>query len=83
MDRTLQTNIARTEHMVPVPTTYKGLGLLPKNEILPGTYLASELTRAGNGVCVTSIINTTETDETLDLPFVYLEGLGKAKAYLP
>jgi len=31
---------ARTEMILRVPTTSKGLGLLPKSEILPGVYLA-------------------------------------------
>ena len=52
---------ARTENIVRVPTNYKGLGLLVKNEILPGVYLASALTRGENGLCVTSIINKTGT----------------------
>ena len=51
---------ARTENIVRVPSNYKNLGLLAKNELLPGVYLASALTRAENGVCVTIIINTTE-----------------------
>ena len=51
---------ARTENIVSVPTTSKGLGFLPKNELLPGVFIASSLTQAVNGVCVTSIINTTE-----------------------
>jgi hypothetical protein len=51
---------ARTENIVRVPSNYKNLGLLAKNELLPGVYLASALIRAENGVCVTIIINTTE-----------------------
>ena len=49
---------ARTENILRIPTTHKGLGLLDKNEILPGVYLHSALTRAENCVCVESIINT-------------------------
>ena len=56
--------------------------MLPKNELLPGVYLASSLTRAINGVCVTSIINTTETDQTVELPRVVLEGLDKSESAL-
>jgi len=55
---------ARTETIVRVPTTSKGLGVLPKDELSPGVYVASSLTRAANGVCVTSIVNTTETNRT-------------------
>ena len=43
---------ARTESIVRVPNNYKGLGLLAKNEVLPVVYLASALTRAEDGVCV-------------------------------
>ena len=32
---------ARTGNIVSVPTTFKGVGLLPKNEILPGVYIAA------------------------------------------
>jgi hypothetical protein len=40
---------ARTENIVRIATSSKGLGLLPKSELLPGVYLASSLTRAVNG----------------------------------
>ena len=66
---------ARTENIVRVPTNYKDLGLLDKNEILPGVYLASALTRGENGVCVMSIINATKRDQTVELPWVDLENL--------
>jgi hypothetical protein len=72
----------RTENIVRVPTTSKGLGLLPKNEILPGIYIASSLTRAVNGVCVTSIINTAETDQKIELPCVDLEVLEEGERAL-
>ena len=52
---------ARTEMIVRVPTSSKGKGFLPKNELLPGLYLASSLTRALNGVCVTSITFSRRT----------------------
>ena len=65
-----------------VPTTSKGLCLLPKNELLPGMYIASSLTQAVNGICVTSIINTTEADQTVDLPKVALEGLDECESAL-
>jgi hypothetical protein len=42
------TLIATTETIVRVTTASKGLGLLPKNELLPGVYLAAYLTRAVN-----------------------------------
>ena len=55
--------------------------MLPKNELLPGVYIAASLTRALNGVCITSIINTTETDQTVLLPWVQLEELTKEKVH--
>ena len=67
---TLQT---RTEHIVNVPTNYKGLGILNKNELTPGLFLATSLTRAKNVVCVTSIVNTTQQDQMISLPLVNLE----------
>jgi len=81
---------ARTENIVRVPTNYKGLGFLAKNEILPGVYLASALTRGQNGVCVTSIINATvtsiinatERDQTVELPCVDLENLEEREGSL-
>jgi hypothetical protein len=63
---------ARTEIIVRVVTSSDGLGLLPKSELVPGVYLATSLTRAVNGGCVTSIINTRETDVTLYLLRVLL-----------
>jgi hypothetical protein len=68
---------ARTKMIVRVPTSYKGTGLLPKSELLPVVYLASSLTSAISGVFVTSIINMTETDQTVELPRVFLESLDK------
>jgi hypothetical protein len=73
---------ARTENIVAVQTSSKGLGLLPKEELLPGVYLASSLARALNGVCVSSIINTTETDQTIELPRVVLEVLEDSESAL-
>jgi len=56
--------------------------LLAKNEILPGVYLASALRRAENGVCVTSIINTAERDQTVELSCVDLESLEEGEGSL-
>ena len=79
----LQTNIgARTENIESVPTTSKGLGLLPKNELLPGVYIVSSLTRAVNGVCLDSIINTMEPDQNVELTWVVLEGLDERETSL-
>jgi len=63
---------ARSQHIISVPTDSEGLGLFPKQEIVPGVYLASFLTRAVNGVYVTSVLNTTDADVTLPLPRGFL-----------
>ena len=55
--------------------------MLPKNELLPAVYIAAFLTRAVNGVCIASTINTTETDRTVLLPWVQLEELAKEKVH--
>ena len=73
---------ARTENVVRVPTTSKGLGLLPKNELVPGVFFASSLTRAVNGFCVTSVVNTLETNQTIELPCVELECLDESECAL-
>jgi hypothetical protein len=73
---------ARSEHIINVPTHSEGLGLLPKNEISPGVYLPSSLTRAVNGVCATSILNTNETDLTIQLPQITLESLYTSEGVL-
>ena len=72
----------RTENIVRVPANYKGLVLLDKNEILPGVYLASALTRGENGVCVTSIINSTERHQTVNLLSVDLKSLEEGEGSL-
>ena len=73
---------ARTQNIVIVPNNYKGLGLLEKNEIFPGVYVDSALTRGENGVCVTSIINSIERDQSVDLPSVDLESLEEGEGSL-
>jgi hypothetical protein len=73
---------ARIKNTVGVPTTSKGQSLLHKSELLPGVYLASSLIRAANGICVTSVINTTETDQTIELPCVDLEDLDNSESAL-
>jgi len=56
--------------------------LLPKSELLPGVYLVGSLTRVVRGGCVTSIITTTETDLTVELPCVDLEDLDSSERAL-
>ena len=72
----------RTENIVRVPSALKGLGLLPKCELLPGVYLAASLAREVSDGCVTSIINTAETDVTVELPCVDLEDLDSSERAL-
>jgi hypothetical protein len=56
--------------------------LLPKSELLPGVYLAASLMREVRGGCVTSIITTTETDVTVELPCVDLEDMDSSERLL-
>ena len=56
--------------------------MLPKNELVPGVYLASSLTRAVNDFCVTNLVNTMETDRTVEIPCVLLEGLEESESAL-
>jgi hypothetical protein len=72
----------RTEDIVEIPTSSKGLGLLPKGELSPGVYIASSLNMAVKGICVTSIINTTEIDQTVELPCVIFQGLDENESAL-
>jgi len=73
---------ARTENIVNIPTNYKGLGLLNKTELSPGIYLAASLTRGENGVCGTSIINSTEQDQTVVSPQIDLQSLDEGEGSL-
>jgi len=73
---------ARSEHIINVPTHSEGLELLSRDEISPGVYLTSSLTRAANGVGATSILNTNETDLTIQLPRITLESLYTSKGAL-
>ena len=68
---------ARSENIVNVPDNYKDLGMLDKTELSPGIFLAASLTRGENGVCLTSVENTTEQDQTVILPQVDLESLSE------
>jgi hypothetical protein len=63
----------RTESIVRLPTKSKGLGIIPKGEIIPGVHLAESLTEEINGYCVTSIVNTLEKEITIDASQVNLE----------
>jgi hypothetical protein len=64
---------ARSENLVKLHTPSKGIGLISKQEISPGIYLAESLTREINGLCVISVINTLEEDVTIESPHVQLE----------
>ena len=71
---------ARSENIVNVPTNYKGLGLLDRTELSQGIFLAASLTRGENGVCTTSVVNTTEQDQTVVFPRVDLEILSEGES---
>jgi hypothetical protein len=64
---------ARTEHIVKLPTTFKGHGVISKKELVPRIFLAESLTMGCNGYCVTSIVNTLGKDVTIHPPLVELE----------
>jgi hypothetical protein len=59
---------ARTERIVRLPTKSCGTGIIPKEELAPGVYLAETLTEAVDGYCATSIVNTSE-DVTTEPPY--------------
>jgi hypothetical protein len=58
---------------VRLPTKSTGLCVISKSELAPCVYLAEALTEGVNGYCVTSIVNTSEEDVTVELPPVDLE----------
>jgi len=64
---------ARTENIVLLPTHSSGQGLIFKQELIPGVYLAESLTVERDGHCITSIVNTLSEEVTLDTPLVTLE----------
>lgn len=65
----------RSETLVEVPTScYTNLsGVITKEELLPGVYMAETLTRSVNGPCVVSILNTLDTEGNMQTPEVQLE----------
>ena len=63
----------RIESIVRLPTKSKGLGIIPKKEIIPGVYLAESLTEEIDGHCITSMVNTLEKKIIIDPPHVQLE----------
>jgi hypothetical protein len=58
---------------VKLPTISLGHGVISKKELMPVVYLAESLTKAMNGMCIISILNTLEEDITLDVPQVLFE----------
>ena len=56
------TLIARSEDVVKLPTKSLGHGIISKKELMPVVYLAKSLTKAINGMCITSIVNTLEEE---------------------
>lgn len=66
-----------------LPTKSLGHRSTSKNEFIPRVYLAESLTKAMNGMCITSIINILEEDITLDLPQVLLEEVDDNEESMP
>jgi predicted transcriptional regulator len=64
---------SRAESIVCLPTKSNGVGVISKREIVPGVYLAEALTETVNGYCVTSVVNTSENDVIVEIPYVELE----------
>jgi hypothetical protein len=46
---------------------------------MPGIYLAESLTEEINGHCITSVVNTLETEITIDPPYVELEDINESE----
>ena len=67
----------KTERIVRLSTKSKGLGIISKAQIMPGIYLAESLTEEINGYFITSIVNTLETEITVDSPYVELEEINE------
>lgn len=65
----------RSETLVEVPTSCDAnlLGVIAKEELLPGVYMAETLTKSVNGRCVVSILNTLDTGVSMQTPEVQLE----------
>jgi hypothetical protein len=66
---------ARSENIVRLPTSSLGQGWTSRKEILPGIFLAESITKGINGTCITSMINTLESEVTIDALQVDLEKL--------
>jgi hypothetical protein len=64
---------SRTESIVRLLTKSSGFGIITKEELGPGVYLAETLTEGIDGYCVTSIVNTSEVDVTIDHPVIELK----------
>ena len=47
---------------------------------MPVVYLAESLTKAMNGMCIISIVNTLEEDITLDVPHILFEEVDNKEA---
>jgi hypothetical protein len=65
----------RSETMIEVPISNDGnlSGVVTKEELLPGVHMAETLTKSITGRCVVSILNTIETEVSMQTPEVYLE----------
>jgi hypothetical protein len=58
---------------VRLPTTSSGIGIISKGELAPAVYLAETPTEGLDGYSVTSSVNTSEADVTIEPPIVEFE----------
>jgi hypothetical protein len=63
---------SRAESTVRLPTKSRGFRIISKGELAPGVYSKETLTGVDR-YCVASIVNTSEEDVTVEIPFVELE----------
>ncbi|XP_071450371.1 tectonic-1-like [Hetaerina americana] len=59
---------ARCERLVKIPTPSTGEGLLTREKLREGVYLAEALTVGISGECIASIINTAEAQVDCEIP---------------
>lgn len=71
------TLVGRSEQIIRmrVASTHLTEGLVCRQELLPGVYLPDAVVKVRNGICWTSVVNTTEQDIDVKLPIVVVEEL--------
>jgi len=58
---------------VQLPCKSRGFGIISKRELARGVYLAETLAEGVDSYCVTSTVNTSEAEVTIEPPYVELE----------